>query len=73
MRAAWLGLLHALVGAGRKQIDAAEAHAQAGRPERAAAALVRARTGRRHYERAVAAHPEWADEAPLWPEPSSKV
>jgi len=57
------------VRAGRKNIAAADVHARAGHPERAEVALARARTERKQYERALAAHPEWADEAPDWPEP----
>ena len=64
---AWLSLLQAYVRAGRKNIAAADVHARAGHPERAEVALARARTERN--ERARAAHPEWADEAPDWPEP----
>jgi hypothetical protein len=69
VRAAWLSLLQAYVRAGRKHIDAAEVQAQAGRPDRAEAALRHMRTERKLYEHALAAHPEWADDAPEWPEP----
>jgi hypothetical protein len=69
VRVAWLSLLQAYVRAGRKHIDAAEVQAQAGRPDRAEAALRHMRTERKLYEHALAAHPEWADDAPEWPEP----
>ena len=68
MRAAWLRLLHAYVRAGRKHMEAVELYAQAGRPDRAEAALRLLQTERMMYERALAVHPEWADDAPVWPE-----
>jgi hypothetical protein len=68
VRAAWLRLLAALVRAGGKHIEAAEVHARAGHPERAEAALRHARTEREQYERVLAMHPEWADDAARWPE-----
>ena len=66
VRGAWLRLLQTYVRAGRTHIKAAEVHAQAGHPERAAAELVLARRGRKRYEKALGMHPEWADDAPEW-------
>jgi hypothetical protein len=68
VRVAWLRLLQAYVRAARKHIEAAEVHARAGHPERADAALGRARAERKGYERALAMHPEWGDQAPELPE-----
>ena len=69
VRVAWLRLLSAYVRSGKKHVEAAEVLARAGRPDRAEAALRHAEAERKQYERAVAVHPEWADDAPEWPEP----
>jgi hypothetical protein len=66
-RAAWLNLLRAYVRAARTHIKAPEVQARAGDPGRAEAALARAEDERRGYDRALALHPEWTDQAPEWP------
>jgi hypothetical protein len=65
---AWLRLLEVQVRAGKKHAAAAAVHARCGHPERADAALDRLIVERAEFDAALALHPEWASDAPQWPE-----
>lgn len=63
-RLAWLRAMGAYVRASQTHQAAAMVHARLGHPKRAAVASERAAAERSAYEAAIAAHPEWAADAP---------
>jgi hypothetical protein len=67
LQLAWLRAVDAHVRAGRTHREAARVQARTGHPELAALALARATEQREAYEHALAAHPEWAGHATVWP------
>jgi hypothetical protein len=68
VRMAWLRAMEAHVRAASTHETAAALHTHLGRRERAARESEKAAGERRSYEAALARHPEWAPDAPRWPE-----
>jgi len=68
VRLAWLAMLKAYVRTARTHRAAAGFHARLGFPDLAERAFERVAEERRGYDAALARHPEWAADAPAWPE-----
>ena len=68
VRLAWLAMVTGYVRTGRAHRAAARFHARLGFPDLAARAFERVAEERRGYDAALARHPEWAADAPPWPD-----
>ena len=67
-RLAWLAMLKGYVRTARAHRAAAGFHTRLGFPDLAASAFERMAEERRGYDTALARHPEWAADAPPWPD-----
>ena len=73
VRSAWLGTLTAYVRAAGTHRAAAGFHARLGFPDLAAREFERVAEEHRGYKAALALHPEWAADAPPWPDPPAPM